>query len=100
MTSPQTIRLPASASVGECAALKLLLLELVRSGDSVVIDVTDVASIDTATLQVLFVFSRERHAKVLSTIWQGDSPTFRNAATALGLRVGDPAGPSPDSAQT
>ena len=86
MTSPQTIRLAASASVGECAALKQQLLALVQSGDAVIIDVTDIEIIDTATLQLLFVFSRERNANALSTIWQGDSPTFRNAVTALGLQ--------------
>ena len=86
MTSPQTIRLPASGSVRECAALKQQLLALVESSDAVLIDVTDVEIIDTATLQLLFVFSRERNASDLSTIWQGDSPTFRNAVTVLGLQ--------------
>ena len=86
MTSPQTIRLPASASVRECAALKQQLVALVQTSDAVLIDVTDVEIIDTATLQLLFVFSRERNACALSTIWQGNSPTFRNAATVLGLQ--------------
>jgi len=99
--APQsTVRLPVSASVRECAALKQQLLVLVESVDEVRIDVTDVELIDTAALQLLFAFSRERFAQGLGTIWEGDSPVFRNAAVALGLRVGDPAGPSPDSAQT
>jgi anti-anti-sigma regulatory factor len=86
VTSPQTIRLPMNASVRECAALKQLLLELVKSSDAVLIDVTDVEIVDTAILQLLFVFSRERNACDLSTIWQGNSPAFRNAATVLGLQ--------------
>jgi anti-anti-sigma regulatory factor len=95
-----TVRLPVSASARECAALKQQLLVLVESADEVRIDVTDVELIDTAALQLLFAFSRERFAQGLGTIWGGDSPAFRNAAAALGLQVGDPAGPSTDSAQT
>jgi ABC-type transporter Mla MlaB component len=86
VTSPPTVRLPASASVRECAALKRQLLVLVESTDAVLIDVTDVENIDTAALQLLCVFGRERSAHDLSTIWQGDSPTFRTAATALGFQ--------------
>jgi phospholipid transport system transporter-binding protein len=98
VTSPQAIRLPASAGVRECAALKQQLLALVESSDTVLIDVTDVELIDTAALQLLLAFSRERIAKDLTTTWQGDSPTFRNAATALGLEVGGSASPANISA--
>jgi anti-anti-sigma regulatory factor len=85
----RTFRLPLSSSVRECAALKQQLLVLVESAEAVLIDVTDVELIDTAALQLLFAFNRERIATGLRTIWQGDSPTFRNATTALGLRLGD-----------
>ncbi|MGC1460503.1 MAG: STAS domain-containing protein [Steroidobacteraceae bacterium] len=98
MTSPQAIRLPVSTSVRECAALKQQLLALVESAEAVLIDVTDVELIDTAGLQLLFAFSRERIVKGLNTTWQGDSSTFRNAATALGLEVGDSAIPANVSA--
>jgi anti-anti-sigma regulatory factor len=93
-----TVRLPLGTSVRECAALKQQLLVLVESADVVLIDVTDVELIDTATLQLLFAFTRERIANSLSTIWQGDSPAFRAAATAVGLQVGDSARPSSNSA--
>jgi phospholipid transport system transporter-binding protein len=86
-----TVRLPLSTSVRECAALKQQLLALVQSADAVLIDVTDVELIDTAALQLLFAFHRDRIANGLRTIWQGDSPTFRNATTALGLQLGDSA---------
>ena len=98
MTSPLAVRLPASTSVRECVALKQQLLALMESPDAVAIDVTDVARIDTAALQLLFAFDRERIAKGLSTMWHGDSPTFVNAASALGLQVGDFAAPSTNSA--
>jgi anti-anti-sigma regulatory factor len=95
-----TVRLPGSASVRECAALKQQLLVLAESADVVRIDVNEVELIDTAVLQLLFAFSRERFAHGLGTIWEGDSPAFRNAAAAVGLQVGDPAGPSTNSAHT
>lgn len=95
-----TVRLPASASVRECAALKRQLVVLVESADVVRIDVADVELIDTAALQLLFAFSRERFSQGRGTIWEGDSPAFRNAAAAVGLQVGDPAGPSTDSTQS
>jgi anti-anti-sigma regulatory factor len=87
--SPKTFQLPLSASVRESAALKQQLLGLVESADAVLIDVTGVETVDTAALQLLFVFSRERIANGLMTIWQGDSPTFRSAAAAMGLQMGD-----------
>jgi anti-anti-sigma regulatory factor len=89
---PVTVRLPMRATLRECMALKQQLLGLVESAESVTIDVTDVELIDTAALQLLFAFGRERIAKGLSTCWQGDSPTVRTAATTMGLDMGDSAG--------
>jgi anti-anti-sigma regulatory factor len=83
------IRLPAKTDVRECAALKPQLLVHLESTDDVLIDVTDVELIDTAALQLLFAFGRERLAGGLRTVWQGDNPVFRNAATAVGLRMGE-----------
>ncbi len=85
--APATVRLPSSVGVRECPALKQQLLELLDFVDAVLVDATDVELIDTAALQLLFAFGRERNANGLSTIWRGDSPAFRNAATAMGLRV-------------
>jgi len=98
ITDPPVVLLPTRSSVRECAALKQQLLALVAYPEAVRIDVTDVELIDTAALQLLFAFCRERIAKDLSTIWQGDSPAFRAAATAVSLQVGDSAGPSSHSA--
>jgi phospholipid transport system transporter-binding protein len=94
ISDPSTVPLPVSTGVRECAALKQQLLALVESADAVIIDVTAVELIDTAALQLLFAFSRERIANGLSTIWQGDNPTLRHAATAVGLPLGDSTGPS------
>jgi hypothetical protein len=98
MANPQTVRLPVSTGIHECPALKQQLLALMDSAEVVVIDVTAVELIDTAALQLLFAFNRERISLSLNTIWQGDSPTFRNAATALGLQLHDSA--ATDSART
>lgn len=98
ISDPQTIRLPASTSVRECALLKQQLLVLVECTDAVLIDVTDVELIDTAVLQLLFAFDRERTASALRTIWQGESSAFRSAAAAVGVQVGDSAGPQSNGA--
>jgi anti-anti-sigma regulatory factor len=98
MASPGTVRLPVSTSVRECAALKQQLLVLVHRADVVVIDVSDVEALDTAALQLLFAFGRERLTHGLRTIWQGDSPALRNAATALGIEVQDSSAPGSNSA--
>ena len=94
MTSERAVRLPVSTNVHACAALKQQLLVLVKSADAVLIDLSDVEVIDTAALQLLFAFSRERTTHGLSTIWQGHGPTFRNAASAVGLQLGQPVGSS------
>jgi len=95
---PRTVRLPVSTGVRECQGLKQQLLVLVKSPDAVLIDISDVELIDTAALQLLFAFSRERIANDLSTIWQGDSPTFRSVATAMGLEAIDSGGSSTNRA--
>jgi phospholipid transport system transporter-binding protein len=89
MSTTQTIELPAITSVRECVGLKQQLLERLKSADAVLIDVTAVELIDAAALQLLFAFSRERIAADLSTVWQGDNPTFRTAAAAMGLQMGE-----------
>jgi anti-anti-sigma regulatory factor len=76
------------ATVRDCVALKQQLLGLVESAESVTIDVTDVELVDTAALQLLFAFGRERTTAGLTTLWQGDSPSIRSAAMAMGLEVG------------
>jgi phospholipid transport system transporter-binding protein len=98
IVSPPTVRLPLNTSVRECAALKQQLLVLVDSADAVSIDVSDVELIDTAALQLLFAFSRERIANGLGTIWHGDGPAFRSAASAMGLQLGDSPGASTNRA--
>jgi hypothetical protein len=99
MTVSATVRLPVSTSLRECAALKQQLLVHLESPDPVLIDLADVELIDTAALQLLFAFSRERHANSLSTIWQGDGPTFWNAVNAAGLQIGDTAGTGTNGAR-
>ncbi len=86
------IRLPVTTSVRECATLQQQLLELVDVADTVTVDVGDIELIDTAALQLLFAFSRERSANGLHTVWQGDNPALRQAADSVGLQFGDSGG--------
>jgi anti-anti-sigma regulatory factor len=86
-TPSLTVRLPVRATVRECTALKQQLLEVVDSPESVTIDATDVELIDTAALQLLYAFGRERLAKDLSTLWEGENAIFRDAAAAMGLEI-------------
>ena len=86
-THSPTVRLPVRATVRECTTLKQQLLAVLESPDPVTIDATDVELIDTAALQLLYAFGRERLAHDLSTLWQGDNSVFRDAATAMGLEI-------------
>lgn len=93
----QSVQLPMGNTIRECTVLKRQLLALLECPEAVLIDVADVELIDTAALQLLFAFDRERAARGLGTVWQGDSAPFREAAAAVGLQVGNCATSASDS---
>jgi anti-anti-sigma regulatory factor len=76
--------LPANCSIRDAAQLKTALLGLLPQ-DSVAIDAGAVERIDTAGLQLLAAFMRDRAANGFGTEWCGVNATLRDAANILGL---------------
>ena len=84
----RVIRLAATISIRDSNALKQTLLPLLQSQDPVVIDVSDVTHIDTAALQLLFAFSRDRRSSQRALQWLGDSTAWRNAVATFNSGAG------------
>jgi phospholipid transport system transporter-binding protein len=78
-------RLPVVCTVRESATLRTDLLDLLASADAVTLDVGAVERIDTAALQIVFAFVRERRAAGGMVNWSGDSEGFTEAARLVGL---------------
>jgi len=80
-----TLTLSTECMVAEAAALKEQLLALLDEPQPVTLDVTSLQRIDTAGLQVITAFVRERTAQGRAVTWQGDAPVLATAAQLLGL---------------
>jgi phospholipid transport system transporter-binding protein len=77
-------RLPVVCTVRESAMLRADLLSLL-SADEVTLDVGAVERIDTAALQIVFAFVRDRRIAGAAVNWSGDSEGFSEAARLVGL---------------
>jgi anti-anti-sigma regulatory factor len=85
-TSPAGVFiLSADCTVAESAALKSGLLEVLREPAPVTIDIASVQRIDTAGVQLLTAFVRERDSLGLKVEWRGAAPAFTSAARLLGV---------------
>jgi anti-anti-sigma regulatory factor len=85
---PPLVVLGRSCVIGEVAALKLTLLKHLEATDPVTIDPTAVERIDTAALQLLFAFERQRARAGRAVTWRGGSTVLANAVATLGLTLG------------
>jgi len=61
------------------------LTALLKSVRPVTLDVGAVRRIDTASMQLLAAFTRDRHSSGLGVSTLGDSPVFDEAVRLLGL---------------
>ena len=86
--SAVTFRLAPTTGLREAAAFRQSLLDLLAEAQTVVIDVSQVERVDTAALQLLYAFERERRARGAGVVWQGESAAFRNGVKTLGLPLG------------
>jgi anti-anti-sigma regulatory factor len=77
--------LSADCTVAESAALKSGLLEILREPVSVTLDIASVQRIDTAGMQLIAAFVRERESLGLQIQWRGAAPAFTSAARLLGV---------------
>lgn len=81
---PVVVALPADCRMAAQAALKNELLAALDA-DSIVLDGRAVDRIDTAALQLLLLFRRERDARGGACDWDGSSAALNEAADLLGL---------------
>jgi anti-anti-sigma regulatory factor len=79
------VSLPATCTLRETADLKARLLRWIDSAEPVVLDASGVQRIDTAALQVLCAFARDRRSRNLAFTWQGRVDTVAEACRLLGI---------------
>lgn len=80
------LKLGANCTVRDCSQLKSELLDLLAHREPVAIDVGGVERIDTAAMQVLCAFVRDRQASGGQVRWIGQAPGFAAAVRLLGLQ--------------
>jgi ABC-type transporter Mla MlaB component len=79
--------IPADCTIAQAADLKADLARVLTKPVAVTIDLSAVRRIDTAALQVLTSFIRERRAAGRGVECQGASDAFLATADVLGLRA-------------
>jgi len=79
------LRLPAQCTIRDAAALLGQLLLHIEQSSPVYIDASQVERVDTAALQLLVAFLRDRKAEQRAVVWLDCSDAMVRAARALGL---------------
>jgi ABC-type transporter Mla MlaB component len=82
---PTVFQIAAECTVADAGTLCSGLEKLLKDPGVVKLDISAIQRIDTAGLQVIGAFARERAAQQLAVAWQGDSAAFVSAAKLLGL---------------
>jgi ABC-type transporter Mla MlaB component len=75
----------AECTVADASSLKSDLAKLLDDSGVVTLDIGAVQRIDTAGLQVIATFVRERESLGLEVEWRGTAPALTAAAKLLGL---------------
>jgi len=86
-TGEPVIVLAANCSVKDAAALKISLSAIVQESAAVTLDTSAVERIDTATMQLLCAFVRDRSGRNQPVTWLGASQALQDAARLLGVRA-------------
>jgi ABC-type transporter Mla MlaB component len=81
----KAVVLLAECTVRNAMALRTSLLDSLDAPGSVDVEVGAVERVDTACLQLLLAFVRERSQHGRSTAWRGRSDVLEQATTLLGL---------------
>ena len=79
------VSLFSNSTVKDAAALKDTLLQVLDEPGSVAIDAKSVERIDTAVVQVLCAFVRDRAARNLTVTWRGTPQPLLDASRLLGV---------------
>jgi ABC-type transporter Mla MlaB component len=77
--------LAAECTVSDALSLKERLASLLDEPQAVTLDITALQRIDTAGMQVISAFVRERTGQGRPVEWQGTAPVLATAARLLGL---------------
>jgi ABC-type transporter Mla MlaB component len=80
-----TLALAAECTVSDAGSLKERLAGLLDEPQAVTLDITALQRIDTAGMQVITAFVRERAGHGRPVEWRGTAPVLANAAHLLGL---------------
>jgi ABC-type transporter Mla MlaB component len=75
----------AECTVADASTLKAGLGKLLDDSGVVTLDISAVQRIDTAGLQVIATFVRERESQGRQVEWRGNAPALTAAAKLLGL---------------
>ncbi len=75
----------ANCSVKDAAALKVSLCAIANQSIDVTLDVSAVERVDTATMQLLCAFVRDRSGRQQNVIWRGESQALQDAVRLLGV---------------
>ena len=84
-TGSGSFAVAAECTVADASSLKTGLAKLLDEAGSVTLDIGAVQRIDTAGLQVIATFIRERESHGLQVQWRGHAPALSAAAQLLGL---------------
>jgi ABC-type transporter Mla MlaB component len=82
---PATLALAGECMISDASSLKHRLAALLDEPLPVTLDITALQRIDTAGLQVITAFIRERAGHGRLVEWQGVAPVLTSAAQLLGL---------------
>jgi ABC-type transporter Mla MlaB component len=77
--------LASNCSVKDAAALKTSLRALAHESTPVTLDASAVERVDTATMQLLCAFVRDRIGRKQSVSWRGESQALQDAVRLLGV---------------
>ena len=83
--APTSLTLAAECLVTDASSLKTSLSALLDQTATVTLDVSALQRVDTAAMQVITAFVRERSTRGQQVEWQGTAPVFTTAAQLLGL---------------
>jgi ABC-type transporter Mla MlaB component len=83
--NPTTLTLEAQCVVSDAATLKESLASLLDEPLAVTLDISALQRIDTAGVQLITAFIRERATRGRAVEWQGSAPVLQSAAQLLGL---------------
>jgi phospholipid transport system transporter-binding protein len=83
--SQPVVTLGSNCTVKDAATLKQSLCAVLNSEAAVIIDIGAVDRIDTAAIQLLCAFVRQRAADAHGVVWRGTPAALREAAGLLGV---------------